>query len=450
MITLKISGINIYFIISVLYSVSISQDNFITQSQSEIDTLKQTIADKEQNKVSLYHFEQKDSTKEILINLSGEEIPTIDIETATHVLAKPWYRNIDITGFGGTGFLDTGEKGTRPYGGFLIKEASLFLEGDVWEDVTYYLEIQTNRLGKDSTLFIRTGEVYIHFYDVFRQMDRSSVGLKIGRIDVPFGEEYLWQDASENPLISNSAAYPYGFDEGILIYGKLSGLGWIIAVTDGTQVRSYDDHSDKAFNVKVYGNLRKGLYLSASFMDNGEAGISAVEFGGSHFEPVGVAYQSSAGVSISETIRARLYEIDVQYSMGESIEFVHLYSSFGKAFLIDSDESFSRDWNWFVLEPFLSIYQKGYFVARYSEIGTYDSKSGYHFEGKTTAGGKDAFGYDIKRFRRLSWGLGWKPNPHVTFKLEVGRDWFDLIDQSIIDPHNNKRKLIGFEVVAQF
>ena len=45
--------------------------------------------------------------------------------------------------------------------------------------------------------------------------------MKLGRIDIPFGDEYLWQDAIDNPLITNSAAYPYGWDEGILRIWRL-------------------------------------------------------------------------------------------------------------------------------------------------------------------------------------------------------------------------------------
>ena len=41
------------------------------------------------------------------------------------------------------------------------------------------------------------------------------------------------EDASDNPLISNSGAYPCGYDEGMVAYGTLKGLGWIASLTDG-------------------------------------------------------------------------------------------------------------------------------------------------------------------------------------------------------------------------
>lgn len=434
-----------------MVSAGIPKENDTAYLSTDVDTILVIEKHQKQIDASLDELEQNDSTGEDLINLSGEEVVSIEAESAAHVLARPWYNNIDIAGFGGAGFLDTGSAGTRPNGGFLIKEASLFLEGDVWADATFYLEIQTNRLGEDSTLSIRTGEVYLHFRNVLKKRGQNSLGIKVGRIDIPFGEEYLWQDASDNPLISNSAPYPYGWDEGIVVYGKTSSVGWILAVTDGTLRRSIEDHPNKALNFKGYANLWERLYVSASLMNNGMSGKSAMEFGGSHFEPLGVGHKSSVGYTSSQRIGAFLYEIDAKYGQGELPRHgYYVQGSFGKAFLKDPNESFSREWSWVSLEPFFRITQKSYLVARYSEIGTYNAEEGYLFDGKTTAGGEEAFGYDTKRFRRLSLGAGWRPNPHVIMKMEVGQDWYDLIDASPFIPQNNKRKLVGFEVVAIF
>jgi len=42
-------------------------------------------------------------------------------KTAEGVSANPWYKNIELSGFVGTGFIDSGNAGTRGDGGFLIK-----------------------------------------------------------------------------------------------------------------------------------------------------------------------------------------------------------------------------------------------------------------------------------------------------------------------------------------
>jgi len=129
--------------------------------------------------LSIVENETDHSDKEIpdsmVVDLSGGEYPFIDEGSSAHILAKPWYRNSSITGFGGMGFLQTGAAGTRPNGGFLIKEASLFWEQDIWNDISFFIEVQTNRLGMDSTLFIRTGEVYIYFRSLFQREGKKSV-----------------------------------------------------------------------------------------------------------------------------------------------------------------------------------------------------------------------------------------------------------------------------------
>ena len=390
------------------------------------------------------------SAKKEVVDLSGKEVSSIEEQYSPRVLSRPWYQNIDISGFGAGAFLDTGVQGMRPDGGFLIKEASIFVELDIWENSTFYIEIQTNRLGDDKTKFVRTGEVYAHFRNLLKKWGDGLLNIKAGRIDIPFGEEYLWQDAIDNPLISNSAAYPYGWDEGVLLYGKAHGVGWIATLTDGTDERSIEDHPSKAFNAKVYGNLWKSLYVSSSFMKNGKAAKSAMEFGGSHFQPVGASHASSTGSSPNDKVDATLYELDAKYSIGQSGTKGYVALFYGRAFQDDDDPSFDRDLTWFSIEPLYNITSKIYAVMRYSEIGTYDADKGYHFDGKTTAGGNSTFGYDTKRFRRFALGVGWKPNPRTMVKIEAGRDWFDLIDSSLSTPGNDGRNLFGIELALRF
>ncbi len=442
---MKSSGLLLFLIFSA--STVIAQK----QEVAEKDTSAQFKKLKEQIEVLQRELElESGSNGEHEVDLSGNEMPSIEGESSTHVLARPWFQNIDISGFGAAGFLDTGAEGTRPAGGFLLKEASLFAEMDVWERATVYLEIQTNRLGDDKTKFVRTGEVYAHFRDVLKKWGDDLLGIKLGRIDIPFGEEYLWQDASDNLLISNSAAYPYGWDEGVLLYGKIHSVGWIAALSDGTDERSIEDDPSKAVNLKVYGNPWQPLYLSASFMKNGKAAKSALEFGGSHFQPVGASHESSIGISPSDKVDAVLYELDAKYRFGNFGENGHLALSYGKAFQDDPAPTFDRDLIWFTVEPLYNITRQAYAVMRYSEIGTYDSDKGYHFDGKTTAGGNSAFGYDTRRLRRLSLGLGWRPNPRTIVKLEVGSDWFDVIDVSPLDAKDDKRNLFGLEMALRF
>ena len=381
------------------------------------------------------------------VDLSDTSQPFDSEAESTHVLAKPWYENFEFWGFIAADVLATGDDGTEPNGGFILKETTLFVEGQIWDDVSGFFELQINRLGKDDSLFVRTGEVHVHFRNVLKHLGDDLLGIKVGRVDIPFGEEYLWQDSIDNPLITQSAGYPYGFDEGIVLYGTLSGVGWIVAVTDGTDERSIEDDADKAVNVKIYGNPNDWLYLSGSFMRNGQAAKSAFEFGGSHFQPIGASHPSSLGMSPSDKVDAFLYEIDAKITLSDN---AYIAIAFGQAFQDDGASAFNRDLLWFSIEGLYNLNDKVYAVIRYSEIGTYDSGEGYHFDGKITAGGNSAFGYDARRFQRLSVGMGWKINPRTVLKVEVGGDWFEVIDASSFTPGDDDRWLAGVELVVGF
>lgn len=384
-----------------------------------------------------------------LVNLQADEIEAIDDSGGSNVLSKPWWRNFHISGFGAAGYYDTGSAGTRDNGGFEIKEASLFVLAEAWNNVDFFIELQTNRLGSDSDKYTRTGEVYVHFHDI-ALTESITVGAKLGRIDIPFGEEYLWQDAIDNPLITNSAAYPYGWDEGVLLYGDVGGVNWIVAVTDGTDDRSVEENSDKAINVKVYGSPLEPLYLSFSLMTNGDVSKSAIEFGGSHFRPVGVAHQSTLGASADTEVSAQLIEVNAKYEFSFASSEAYIAASMGSAEADDSDAFYRRDLRWFSLEPGIQLHEDWFATLRYSEIGTYDGDAGYHFDGKTFAGGNAAFGYDVRRFQRSSVALNWMPNPHLRGKLEIARDRFELIDASPLNPRNGDRGFAGLEIAVAF
>jgi hypothetical protein len=381
------------------------------------------------------------------VDLDDEEVPFLYGESDEHILGRPWYKNIDVWGFGAFDYLMTGDEGTHPDGSFIVKESTVFLEADVWEGDSLFFELQVNRLGKDDSLAVRTGEVNVHFRDVWRNERGDHLGVKVGRLDIPFGEEYLWQDASDNPLFSTSAAYPYGYDEGVALYGSYRGVGWIASLMDGTDERSFEDDPAKALNLKLYGEPASRVYVSGSFMINGEAEKSAFEFGGSHFQPVGAGGTSSAGVSPSEKVDASLYELDTTLELSEGMD---LDLSFGQAFVDDEVGAFDRDITWYSIQSRYQFTPEVYGVFRYSEIGTFDSDEGYHFDGKIVSKGNSTFGYDAESLRRISAGLGWSWNPHSVIKLEVGQDRFEVIDGSPLDPDSSGETFFAVELVAMF
>ena len=374
-----------------------------------------------------------------VVDLSGDELPALPPTKApTHLLAKPWYQNLELSGFAAFWLADSGADGTRPEAGFVVKESSLFLEADAWQDLALFFEVQTTGLQRDHNTSLRTGEIYAHFRNALKKWGDGLLGIKVGRTDIPFGEEYLWQDAPDNPLISNSAAYPWLWDEGILFYGSARGLDWVLAVMDGTISRSQEDNDAKAVVGKISAAPWQPLHLSISLMRNGASQRAALLLGGTPLQPV--------DGSPSLYIDATLYQLDVQWTPGSQTRFD---LSFGRANIQDAAATFDRNLRWFMLQGRRTLTSRLHTAARYSEIGTYDSDAGYKIDGEFLAGGS-AFASDVKHLRRMAVGLGWQINPHSGLKLELGRDAFALIDSSPFTASDDERDHFVIELHVSF
>ena len=60
------------------------------------------------------------------------------------------------------------------------------------------------------------------------------------------------------------------------------------------------------------------------------------------------------------------------------------------------------------------------------------------------------FAPGIRHFLKAVLGLGWWPNPRTVIKVEVGKDWFEVIDASTFTPQDDDRWLAGMELVVAF
>lgn len=111
-----------------------------------------------------------------------------------------------------------------------LDEVKLFLEGALGGNAYLFSEIDVfNRDSNSGDL--RTGELYLELEGVSRLWGRDGqMTLRLGRVDIPFGEEYAQRDAIDNPLISHSVADFWGVDEGIEAYGTLGKIQYVLAV----------------------------------------------------------------------------------------------------------------------------------------------------------------------------------------------------------------------------
>jgi len=382
------------------------------------------------------------------LDLSDEQLPSITQVNGSNPLSRPWYENIEISGFAAFSYLDTGSAGSRPYGGFFVQEASLFIDAQAWEDMYVHADVRIVPLGVGASYRMGLGEVYADLRNLWTSGDRSnsSVGLKAGRFYIPFGDEYVWTRAPDNPQLSNSASDAYGLTQGVQLYGSCDTVGWIAALSNGAENLAPGAHLAAAYNLKFWFDPSESVHLSASVMSNGATPATALDFGGSNLQPVGTDATSSAGVSPSTEIRAQLYELDARLRFGQPAS---LLLAFGQGQVDDALDSFDRSLTWFTVEPRYDFSGSVYADLRLSEIGTYDDAEGYRFDGKIIAEGNTTFGYDTKRFQRVSLGVGWRINPHALLKFEVGHDEFWLISSSPTANDDN-RTYAGSQLVLSF
>lgn len=378
------------------------------------------------------------------IDLAEDETQTVQAARADHILARPWYANIDLRGYAAFSYLDSGGTGAVDDGSFLIREASLFLDAQVWTHASVVVETWILRF--PSTDVFNVGELYLKLDSLFAHDGGPGLGAKFGRIEVPFGEDYLRWDADETPLITYSAADPYGIDEGAELFGAFGGVHWIAAVTNGASGSGKDDGPAKLLAGKVYGEPFEDLYLSGSIMSMGSTTKSAFRFGGSAVVPVGIGASSTLGVSPSDDVDTTAWELDARIAQTRRAS---IALQFGQAYVNDDVSAFDRDLTWFEILPSYRLRDDLELVLRYSQIGTSDSDEGYIFNGKPMAQA-ESFGFDTHSLQRVSAGVCWTINPHFAAKLEGGHDWIDLIDVSPLDAENDERLFFGLELVASF
>lgn len=379
------------------------------------------------------------------VDLSDDALPSLH-EVLDHVFEGDWFQRMDLGGYVATSYYQTGRDGAFPDGNITISQASIFLDFAVTDYVSVFFELQTERFPLfDSD--VRVDELYTEFRQLC-DCESGTVNAKVGRFDLPFGEEYLRQDSKDSYYVGYAVGMPYGVDEGVQLYGEVGGLGFASSFTQGAFDRDGTSGLPKAVTAKVYGNLADFLYTSASFYWNGESATTALCFTRNVFTPVGAnGVLSSAGASSSRQVSSTFYSLDSSVEIGDRTV-VDL--AFGQGFINDARSAFDRDILWFHVQPRVKIVDQVYLVGRWSEAGTYSSRKGYAFEGAPYANGISSFGFDTSRFVRGSVGLYWKPLQEVTLKGEVGYDRFYVIDLSPRSPTHNKRAFGGLQLVVTF
>ena len=359
------------------------------------------------------------------------------LHTPNRPLVGMKFGRIHLSGEGGVAYFHTGSDGQYPNGDFRVDEAKLFLEAPLWESTYIFSELDlVTREANDE--FFHLGELYVDFENVLRRWtDHNFLSVRVGRMDIPFGEEYLVRDVIDNPLISHSLSDIWGIDEGIELYGGAFGFDYVVAVQNGGHPTLADFDSDKSVAGRLGYNFGKVARLSFSGIRTGDLSteddrMSELWFGNGFFRALGPS-------DTTPTYSANVYELDAQTFWKTG----HLKLAAGLFEYQDSDVTTdrSRDGYHYYAEVLQHLTPKLYSAARFSHVVADD---GMPIVGHGDFGNY-FFGPLTTDLWRLSIGLGYRWNENLLAKVEYTLEQGELLDGTKRDHHNFFGAEIGFQ-----
>jgi hypothetical protein len=364
--------------------------------------------------------------------------------------AASWMERFHLSGNADVNYLYGEKNSLAKKGRFAVENARFFLDVDVAEESTawdrvligatsFYFEWD---LARAAELKNGVGSLYVRFDGIF---DQPALNAKFGRMPLPFGEEYLrfHEQRPENPLISFSTAAPYGWDEGLLVFGALAKgrLQYMLALTDGDASYAMTSAGEPAVTGKLVLDPTSWLNLSLSGHRSGPLGptdasfaMSALEIGGYELYPNVIPTTASAtfqnGVVIPPDPSRKLD--DVYAFEGDVIlrspRFGQLWLSYGRVFVEAASNSvYDADLQYWTAEGILELGSIAdaldplYLALRYSAIGTFDSDKGWRLRVMNEGAN---LGFNVDRVHAISAGIGLRLGEHVVLKAEYS--WFDF------------------------
>jgi len=347
-------------------------------------------------------------------------------------------RKVSISGEGGAGFFDSGSEGQFPKGQFRVDEARLFVETPIVDEVYFFGELNLMTREMDN-LSLQLGECYLDFENVSRLWHRDGMlNLRLGRMDVPFGEEYLTRYAIDNPLISHSLSDVWGVDAGLELYGRLGKFSYVVAVQNGGAdvTRNYD--ADKSVAARLSFDPLSWLHLSLSGLRTGDLKApedpwSQLWFANGWFVPFGSANTTRFHANLVEG------DVDVRWRGG------HLKAFGGYANYNDNDPAANngRDIYYYSVEAVQSVTHQLYAGVRYSQIF---ADRGYPLTGNGDMGSYLFSSELTEKIWRLSLGLGYRFSQNLVLKAEYtferGRE--------LGGERRNHEDFFGFEAAYKF
>jgi cell division protein FtsB len=316
---------------------------------------------------------------------------------------------VQLGGEGGVAFFHSESKGSTPNAEFRIDEAKLFVDAPIWDNVYLFGEI--NLASREETdLNVRLGQLYLDWENISQLWGQDrELNLRLGRFYIPFGEEYIYRYAIDNPLISHSLSDIWGVDEGVELYGSVKKFSYAVAVQNGGIATTRDFNADKSVAGRVGYDATKWLYMSVSGMRTGDLDaqndvLSELWFGSAWIRRIG-----SPGTT---RFHANLVEGDVQLNWPG----FHIWGAGGYVNYEDNDPlgRNQRDVYYYYVEGVKDITRKFYSAARFSQALAAD---GFPIAGNGTIHSYFADPLTTE-YWRLSLGLGYRFSPNLVAKGE--------------------------------
>lgn len=347
------------------------------------------------------------------------------------------FGRVHLSAEGGVAFFHSGSEGQFPNGEFRLDEARLFLEAPIYGD-TYFFGEMDLATREEPDLTVKAGELYVDVENVSKLWHQEHVlNLRMGRMFIPFGEEYLNRYAIDNPLISHSVSDLWGVDEGLELYGGSGKLSYAAAVQNGGIPDTRDFNADKSVAGRIGFDPTTWLHLSASGMRTGDLAVqgdrlSAMWFGGGFFRSLGSAKTT--------TFHADLAEADLEIRLPRG----RLRAFGGYIHYDDNDlaRSNQRDVYYYALEGSHDLVGKLSGAVRFSQIF---APGGFPIVGNGDFG--DYFAESLTtELWRLSLGLGYRWSEGLVVKLEYSLEGGRTTEGETRDHEN----LFGVEAAFKF
>jgi hypothetical protein len=284
--------------------------------------------------------------------------------------------------------------------------------------------------------FYRHGRHNNEIGDAYLQVDgighANWLNARVGRFQIPFGEEYLWASAGEynNPMGRGTVAFPYGWDEGIQVFGTLNtamDFRYVAHATDGDDAFNGDGEGHGQFGLKLSAQPVTPVYVSASALDVDKSGTerapakSAMEWGGTHAYPVD-------GNTLDGM---QAWELDTKLIPIEGVSFWGAYGevSIDDGVTAENDRDLEYQIAQLIIQPgncedAPSWTQDLYVAARYSEISSATPGKGYFLIGLNTPA---SFGFDTHKISAWQWALGYALSDNTKLVLEYDQYDYELL-----------------------